>query len=81
MQRAGALKNIENTPTVYIVQFQSASSTQGNKVLASCYLSLTDTYSKYKSNGRSGVIREEHPEKQQPPISVPSHSKIVGAVT
>lgn len=65
MQRAGALKNIKNTPTVYIIQFQSSSSTQGNEVLASCYLPQTDTYSKYKSNERSEVIREEHQGRQQ----------------
>ena len=43
MQRAEALKNIKNTPTVYIIQFQSASSTQGNEELASCYLPHTAT--------------------------------------
>lgn len=45
MQRAEALKNIKNTPTVYTIQFQSASSTQGNEELASCYLPHTaNTY-------------------------------------
>ncbi len=63
MQRAAALKNIKNTPAVYFIQFQSASSTRGNEELASCYLPQTDTYSKYMSNERSEVNREKHPRK------------------
>lgn len=63
MQRAGALKNTKNTPTVYFIQFQSASSTQGNEELASCYLPHTDTYSKYMPNERSEVSREKHPRQ------------------
>lgn len=55
MQRAGALKNIKNTPTAYITQFPSASSTQVSEVAASRYLPHTETYSKYKSNERSEV--------------------------
>ena len=59
-KRAGALKNIKNTPAVYVIQFQSASSTQGDEELASCYHPHTDTYSKYMSNEGSEVVREKH---------------------
>lgn len=56
----GALKNIKNPPTAYIIQFQLASFTQGNEELASCYLPHTDTYSKYMPNMRPEVNREMH---------------------
>lgn len=63
MQRAEALKNIKNTPTVYTIQFQSASSTQGNEELASCYLPHTaNTY--HMRGQRSEVIEEQLPGRR-----------------
>ena len=64
VQRAGALKNIQNTPTVYIIQFQSTSPTLGNEVFASCYLSPSRIYSKYMLNDRSVVNRAENPGRE-----------------
>lgn len=43
MQRADALKNPENTPSVFIIPFQLASFTQGNEEI-SLWLSPSDRY-------------------------------------
>lgn len=58
-------EDFKNTVCVYIIQFQAASSSQGNEELASCYLPHTGRQSKYLTDERSEINREQHPWGEQ----------------